>query len=112
MPEKPRLPRYERPELPFERKASPGMSAGAWSAAGLEFGLAVVLFFLGGQWLDAKLRTTPWLAVVGALVGIAVGTYLLVRPLLRDASGRASERDTEDGPRSPPRGGGADRTGD
>ncbi len=89
MPEKPRLPRYERPELPFERKATPLAKAGYWSAIGLEFGFAVVLFFLGGWALDEKLQTTPWLAVVGAMVGVAVGTYLMVRPLLREASKRA-----------------------
>lgn len=78
----PRLPRYVRPEMPFERKASPLMKTGRWSAVGLEFGLAVVLFFLGGRALDTQLDTTPWLALVGALVGIAVGTWLLIRPLL------------------------------
>jgi F0F1-type ATP synthase assembly protein I len=86
--DEPRLPRYRRPELPFERKATPLGRAGYWSAIGLEFGLAVVLFFLGGQALDEKLRTTPWLAVVGTMVGVAVGTYLMVRPLLREASRR------------------------
>lgn len=96
--DKPRLPRYERPELPFERKATPLAKAGRWSAIGLEFGLAVVLFFLGGRWLDEKLRTTPWLAVVGTLLGVAVGTYLMLRPLLHEASKNA------------PRDGGADQS--
>jgi len=96
--DKPRLPRYERPELPFERKASPMGKIGRWSAIGLEFGLAVVLFFLGGQALDEKLRTTPWLAVAGAMFGVAVGTYLMLRPLLHDASKRTSDGDADQTP--------------
>ena len=73
---------YERPELPFERKASMLRQAGQWSAAGFEFGIAVVLFFLGGRWLDTQIGTPPWMAVIGAMVGVAVGMYLLIRPLL------------------------------
>jgi F0F1-type ATP synthase assembly protein I len=87
----PRLPRYERPEMPFERKASPLMRAGRWSAIGLEFGLSVVLFFLGGQYLDAKLRTSPWLALVGAMVGVAAGTWLLLRSVLKASSEDSSK---------------------
>ena len=73
---------YERPELPWERKATPMLEAGRWAAAGFEFGLAVVLFFLGGRWLDAHIGTSPWMSVIGAMVGVAAGIYLLVRPLL------------------------------
>jgi hypothetical protein len=68
--------------MPFERKAE-GLGAWRWSSAGIEFGLAVVVFFLGGRWLDGKLGSGPWLTMSGSLVGVAVGTYLLIRPLLR-----------------------------
>lgn len=77
-------PPYRRPELPFERKRSRLFAAGRWSVIGLEFGLAVVVFFLGGMAVDGYLRTTkPWMAVVGAMIGVAVGTWLMVRALLR-----------------------------
>ena len=86
MPEDPSPRNYRRPELPFERKAEVPNAAMRWSAAGLEFAVAVVLFFLGGRMLDAKLGTGPWLSVAGSLVGIAVGTYLLIRPALKAMS--------------------------
>jgi hypothetical protein len=69
--------------MPFEREASKGPSGWQWSAVGIEFGVAVVVFFLGGQWLDGKFGSGPWLTLAGSLVGVAVGTYLLIRPLLR-----------------------------
>lgn len=35
--------------------------------------LAIVLGFLLGHWLDGLLHTTPWLTVVGVLLGIVAG---------------------------------------
>jgi hypothetical protein len=81
MSEKP--PPYRRPTLPWERAADPGLGWGAWASAGLEFGLAVVLFLLGGRWLDANLGWTPWGTVIGAMLGVVAGTYLLLRTALR-----------------------------
>jgi hypothetical protein len=57
----------------------------------------VVVFFLGGQWLDGKLRTGPWLTLAGSLVGVAVGTYLLIRPLLRPSAPAAKTPPEEGG---------------
>jgi hypothetical protein len=86
MPDDRRPTEYRRPELPFERKADETSAALQWSAAGFQFAVSVVLFFLGGKALDANLGTGPWLSVIGSLVGIAVGTYLLLRPVLRAGS--------------------------
>ena len=91
----------ERRELPFDRQASIWVAAGRWSTAGLEFGLAVVLFFLGGQALDGYWGTTPWMAAVGALVGVAVGMWLLLRPLLRSGAETAT-KGAAGGPPRPP----------
>ncbi len=76
-------PPYRRPELPWERKADPNLGWGRWASAGIEFGLAVVLFFLGGQALDATFGTAPWWTLVGSLVGVAAGMYLLLRTVIR-----------------------------
>jgi F0F1-type ATP synthase assembly protein I len=37
----------------------------------------------GGYWLDARLGTTPWLFVVGALLGITAGFYHFFSIVLR-----------------------------
>jgi F0F1-type ATP synthase assembly protein I len=77
--------------MPFERPGTVPSSALRWSAVGLEFALAVVLFFLGGKVLDAKVGSGPWLSVVGALLGVAVGTYLLIRAALRSEARSSQE---------------------
>lgn len=43
------------------------------SAVGLELGLAVTFGFLGGQWLDVRFDTGPWLTYAGLLLGLLAG---------------------------------------
>ncbi len=51
----------------------------AWSARITTVALEMALPPLGGYWLDGKLATGYLLTVVGALVGMALGTVGLVR---------------------------------
>ncbi|MCA9041520.1 MAG: AtpZ/AtpI family protein [Planctomycetaceae bacterium] len=60
-------------------------------------GVSFALFPLLGYWLDSKLGTTPWLVIVGAILGFVVGMTLLVdlsrrlnRPKTTDSSSRTS----------------------
>lgn len=76
---------YRRPTMDFERGPSLGRGAGAWAAVGFEFGLYVVLFFLGGKWLDGKFGWDPWGAAMGGLLGALVGTIQLIRRTTRMA---------------------------
>jgi hypothetical protein len=94
-----RPPPYRRPTLPWERKADPALGWGAWASAGIEFGVAVVLFLLGGRWLDGRLGIEPWGTVVGALLGVVAGTYLLFRTALR---GEAPPKKDDDEPPATP----------
>lgn len=74
---------YRRPTLPWERPADDDYGWARWASVGLEFGLAVAVFFLGGRWLDGTLGTDPWLTLTGALLGVAAGMYLLIRTAVR-----------------------------
>lgn len=51
----------------------PGTSG--YAAAGLQFAVALVLFALGGNWLDGKLGTAPWLLLLGVFGGGAAAFY-------------------------------------
>lgn len=71
--------------------------AGQLSTVGLSFVLALVLGFAAGLWLDRRLATSPWLALLGFAFGLAAGVLNVVR-ILRSAQRleeRARQRDGE-----------------
>jgi ATP synthase protein I len=52
---------------------------GQLSTVGLSFVLALVMGFGGGYWLDGRLGTSPWLAMLGFAMGVAAGVLNVVR---------------------------------
>ena len=46
---------------------------GSFSTIGLELGLSIALGYLGGEWLDGKFGTEPWLKWIGLGFGLARG---------------------------------------
>lgn len=68
-----------RPQKPPE---TPSLNTAALIGVGLELVVSVVLFLLAGRWLDGRLGSEPWLMLLGALLGMAVGFYGLFRRLL------------------------------
>jgi F0F1-type ATP synthase assembly protein I len=101
-----RPPPYRRPVLPWERGRSDEWSGARWASAGIEFGVAVVLFFLLGRWLDESQGTAPLWTAVGSLLGVCVGMYMLVRSALRaGAKTDGKAKPPSDGPPSEPPGG-------
>lgn len=57
---------------------SPGGSS-AMMGVGFQFVILVLVFLFGGQWLDGKLGTGPWLMIAGLMVGGALGFWSLLR---------------------------------
>jgi F0F1-type ATP synthase assembly protein I len=51
-----------------------GMSQASWGLS-VAFGFVgvVLVFWLGGRFLDDRLGTDPWLQVVGAVIGWVLG---------------------------------------
>ena len=43
------------------------------ASVGMEMAIAVVIGTLGGSWLDQRLETRPWLALIGMFFGVAAG---------------------------------------
>lgn len=82
------------------RGTSPGMArgsrlgaAGRLSSVGLELGLTVVGALLLGGWLDGRLGTEPWLALLGVTLGFAVGFRSLFRTLAMHQAELEKEND-------------------
>lgn len=67
------------------------MEAGGNATLGLEMVLSALFGFFGGQWLDGKLGTAPYLASLGFFFGIAAAIRALFRATKRMQ--RATETD-------------------
>jgi ATP synthase protein I len=65
---------------------------GTYGTVGLEFGLSVLVGLAGGNWLDGRFGTGPWLALTGMGFGIAAGVRTLLR-MLRRAQRELDEED-------------------
>jgi ATP synthase protein I len=65
---------------------------------GIEFSLSVLIGLLGGRWVDGKLGTSPWLMIVGLLLGVSAALRSLIR-IARQANqeSQARTRDAGDG---------------
>lgn len=63
-----------------EKKSGSGVrGVGVAVALSAQLVLAIVLGFLLGHWLDHVFHTSPWLTIVGVLVGIGAGFLGLFR---------------------------------
>ena len=63
---------------------------GELSSIGLTLVIATVMGLVGGYYLDRWLGTTPWLLLLGLVLGIAAGFVNLFRSVKR------AERDLDD----------------
>lgn len=52
---------------------------GRYAGLGMEMMMGVLLGVLVGWWLDKKLDWTPWGTIVGSMLGLAGGMYLLIK---------------------------------
>ena len=73
--------------------------AGNTGAVGLEIAVALTIGYFGGQYLDGKFATTPWLTWIGFVIGIGAGIKALVRVSRRYAQDTST---TPDSPPNPP----------
>jgi ATP synthase protein I len=67
-------------------------AAGRLSAVGWELAISVIACFLAGIWADGKLGTEPWLAIVGLVIGMGAGFWILFKAV-RAANEAAEEED-------------------
>lgn len=79
-------PPPERPRDGLRRAL--GDDFARYSGLGLQLGVIVTLFSLGGNWLDQRLGTRPWFLLVGVLLGFVGGTISVVSRV-PGSSGRA-----------------------
>lgn len=74
-----------------ERERSLWAAAGEFTGYGLTWALSVLLFLMGGWWLDGRIGTEPLFTIAGAFVGAGAGFYSLYHHVVE------ASRDTTDG---------------
>ena len=97
---------------PLDRMARAGRRAnqgakewGRYAGLGITFAFTILVFTLGGWWLDARLGSSPWLLLLGVLLGFTGGLISLVRRVPPAGAGRARSADpasTTERPDDPP----------
>jgi len=56
---------------------------GKFATLGLEIGAGAFLGALLGIWIDRKWHTAPWGVLIGMLLGIGSGMYLLIKEAIK-----------------------------
>jgi F0F1-type ATP synthase assembly protein I len=56
---------------------------GKYAAVGLQMAVGVALGVIVGNWLDKKYGWEPWGLLVGTMLGLAGGMYLLIKDAMR-----------------------------
>jgi F0F1-type ATP synthase assembly protein I len=71
--------RFWRNSMPQDQNTNWGSLAGV----GLQIGVGVGLGCVVGWWLDKRYGWSPWGVVIGAMLGLASGMYLLFKEALK-----------------------------
>ena len=71
-----------------------------WVSAVTTVSLEMVVPAVLGVWLDKRLDTSPWLTVVGALLGLGTGMTHLLKIAGSPATGQESSTETTADPES------------
>ena len=91
-----RLNRWARRLLTVRGRESASLSLGN---LGLTYGAAVVLYGLGGWWLDGKLGTSPLFLLIGVGLGAVGGFIWVYREVLRAEARSRAKKAAEAGER-------------
>lgn len=58
-------------------------SAAPYLHLGWQLAITILLFTLGGWWLDGKLDSAPWATLAGATLGISAGLFAFIRATIQ-----------------------------
>jgi F0F1-type ATP synthase assembly protein I len=88
--------RRKRELLAEARGESKAGTPSSMTGLGMQFVVTLLICLFGGQWLDRKLGTYPWLMIAGMMVGGGLGFWSLIR-----VSKAAAEEEMKSGKQGP-----------
>lgn len=63
---------------------------------GIQLAITILIFVLGGNWLDVRFNKSPLFLIIGTALGMAIGFYHLLKDLQgeesKDERGREKKR--------------------
>ncbi len=74
-------------------------SPASFTTIGLDLVLSILVGWYGGKWLDGKFDTSPWIEIVGFLIGVAAGFRSLHRGYTEMKAITKAEEKAEGNPR-------------
>ena len=86
----------EKPSKDAEQTASRFFRAASLASVGLEMGVAVLVGWWFGQFLDKEFDTTPWLMILFLLFGVAAAFKAIIR-----TAKQAQQNETRDNSNEP-----------
>lgn len=75
--------------------------AGITGAVGIEIAVAIAIGYFGGQYLDNRFQTGPWLTVVGFGAGVGASVKALVRVVRQYQRDNPPEDEGQNTPQPP-----------
>lgn len=78
------------------RKRSRESTSASLAHLGLTYGLAVVVYGLGGWWLDKRLGSGPWFTLLGVALGAVGGFIWVYKEVMRSSDTSDSKREEEE----------------
>ncbi len=70
------------PSTGFGTLARSYRDVGPYLGLGIQLAATIVICFFIGRWLDDVFSTTPWLMVLGALLGAGAGLYNFLKTVI------------------------------
>jgi F0F1-type ATP synthase assembly protein I len=75
------------------------VSGGEFAGLGLQFVIALLGGLYGGQWLDRRIGTGPWLSIIGMFLGAGLAFFSMYQKLMaaqaREDAARKARRDAQ-----------------
>jgi F0F1-type ATP synthase assembly protein I len=78
------------------RKRSRESGSTSLSHLGLTYALAIIMYGLGGWWLDGRLGSEPWFTILGVALGAVGGFVWVYREVMRDSAVSRNKKEEED----------------
>jgi F0F1-type ATP synthase assembly protein I len=66
-------------ESPRKGPTNDPLDTSSLAGLGFQFLVAILLFLFIGKWLDSRLGTSPWLLILGVVVGATASTVSMYR---------------------------------